>query len=56
MDEHSGGADLDPRSLPQYGLLHPLSVHQNAVGRTKIDDVDLQWRTCRVYSDLGVPT
>ena len=55
VDEHSGGADLDPCSLLQDGLLHPLSVHHNAVGRTKIDDVDLHLRTGRVYSDLGVP-
>src|SRR5829696_8094572 len=36
-------------------MLHPLSVHHDAVGGTQIDDVDLQARTCRVYPDLRVP-
>src|SRR5688500_7115467 len=36
-------------------MLHPLSVHQDAVGGTQIDDVDLQALTCRVHPDLRVP-
>ena len=55
MDEHSGGSDLDPCSILQGGLLDLLSVHHNAVGRTKIDDVDAELRTGRIDSDLGVP-
>src|SRR5512132_1685442 len=35
-------------------MLHPLSIHQDAVGGIQIDDVDLQAWTSRVDPDLGV--
>jgi hypothetical protein len=34
--------------------LYPLTVHQDAIGGTKIDNVDLELWACG-YPDLGVP-
>ena len=35
-------------------MVHPLSIHEDAVSGTQIDDVYLQAWTSRVHPDLGV--
>jgi hypothetical protein len=35
--------------------LYPLTVHQHAIGGTKIDNVDLELWAGSGYPDLGVP-
>jgi hypothetical protein len=35
------GADLHDRSIPENGMLHTVAVHEGAVGRAEVDEVDV---------------